>query len=837
MARSRRQIGISPVQVNLPERKSIGPAIIKTGATLANIEFEKAADKRTQEARLAAAQLNFERDGEGNLVAPSLPIGSNGLVGPSIYDREYTNMVSQRYMQQTQIDTSERLNTIATKHALDPSGFREVAEDYVSKVVELAPDFLKGDVSNSAQVQMVEHFNHITRQKAEWDFNESRDVHVNSLSKMYDDLHGYVVAGASDDVIGAQVMKITAAIGQGTALSYWNEGGAELQRQSMDQQIAVASIIGDVTKLAADPVSHAQAIEQLTQFALGEGEVRIVDEFGQVSMVPVTEVFPNTEDRDAIAAVGVGIIKGKEGSRSNLESATNLRQSDQFDEWYLSHAMKQGMIGAPPDMAQLEAWAAKADAANNEPLERRILSIMQGVWGQGAGQGTAVERRMVMAMADAQATHANVESAYLDSVGLESTSELSDFQQEQLQQAKWRASGPIDIPQSQGAAEVIGGMYDSMAGYPVNFRDVSDENLLRIQNWIDKGPANVGVISWDMSIQLKSMLNSNNNDQINQALDIGRMMYDHPALRHNMANATALGRTGEALAYLYENYGPGDIQAGLVEDTLKKFGQAGWSPHQSWSAKSPDDRDEIRVMVDEELEGKFTSVLPGPNEVSVFSGFLRPDIGSYPADMQEQVFNGVRARGGLMDVDNPKTVKRHINAAINETVAEKGWVASKFGWSESRFTDKRVAVHAWTLHGPEAFYKDPDGNVDANVMQQIEVDFQTHLNRLMKESDYKGPKLVAGQNAFLEYNAENTVIVPGEQTHPAYNVRILNVDDQGMVAPSDRWTGGDHYIIDFQLAWHTGNKRTMAEHRARQQLRARHRQQQQGIVINPGTAQ
>lgn len=835
MARLRREVGIRPVSVNLPARVTPGPAIVRTAQTVAGIAFEKQADKRTQEAQLAAAAIDFERDGQGNLISPSLPIGENGLVGPSIYDRAYTKMVSARYLQQTQIDVSERLNLIATEHMLDPSGFREVAEGYVAKVTELAPDMLRGDVNNTAQIKMVEHFNHIIREKAEFDFNESRNVHVNSINTLYDDLHGYTVSGASDEIVGAQMLKIRAAIEEGRAMNYWDDAGVELQKQSMDQQFAVASIIGQITKLADDPLTHAAAIAQLTEFALGEGTIKMVDELGTVTMEPVADVLPNTADRDAIAAVGISIIEGKERGRAGLSNATDQRQNDQFDEWYLSHAMKMGGLGQGLDQEQLRAWFQKADFANNEPLEKRILAIMQGEWAQNSlGGGTAAERRAALALSDVMRVQSRVRQEYFDKHGIQSEDELSPEQQMDLRDVMWRTSGPVDIPQSQTMAEVLTPMYDSMAGYEVDFRT---SDLEDIQNWIDRGAANSGVITWEMSVPLNSMLQSGNDDQINRALDIGRMMFDHPAIKNNMASDTAMGRNGEALAYLFENSGPGRIQANLVTDTLKNFNTPGYSPHKPWSGKTPDERESIMETVADELDGKFTALFPSGHEVSSFSGILRPDLAPYPAEMQEQIFNAVRSRAAFLDPENGKTVRRHVNMAIQEVVREQGWVPSKLGWTETRFTDKRPAVHAWSQHAPEAFYRDPEGNVDSNVMLQINADFQTHLDRMHREMPRGTPKLIAGENAFLRYNAEQTEITPGRQTHPNYNIVLMQVDDDGQFALNDRYTEGDHFVVNFELAHITGNKKTMEEHRRRQQVRARIREQQQNQFTNPGTAQ
>jgi hypothetical protein len=52
MARLRRTTGIAAIKTNLPQRQSIGPAIINIAGTAADIAFQKTSDKRTAEENL-----------------------------------------------------------------------------------------------------------------------------------------------------------------------------------------------------------------------------------------------------------------------------------------------------------------------------------------------------------------------------------------------------------------------------------------------------------------------------------------------------------------------------------------------------------------------------------------------------------------------------------------------------------------------------------------------------------------------------------------------------------------------------------------------------------------
>jgi len=835
MARERRHVGINPVRVNLPERTSIGPALIKTAQTVQSIAAERGALRRTQEAQLAASKLNFERDGDGNLVAPTLPIGSNGQVAPNIYDTVYTEMVGQRYVQQMKIDTTERLNLIATENRFDPSAYRKLAEGYVTKVTELAPDRLKGDVNNAAQITMVEHFNHIVRAKAERDHVEAGEVHLQSTEKLYDDMAGYAFGGADDEIVGAKMLEIRAHILQGEQFNYWNAAASAEQAALIDKRYAVAGITGDIARLAADPVTHAAAIEQLEQFALGNGTLRMVDEAGNVAIVDAQEIMPDPEEREAIAAVGIATIKNKEASRGSYETERHGRQADNFEHWFLQHSITQASIGGQLDMANLQSWFNKAQDESNEPLMKRIQQVMVGAYAGAVGEsGTRAERRAVQALAFTSRQRANATNQFMKDNGMENLDSLSDEQKVALDEAIWRSTGPVDIPQSAEMAEDIGGMYDAMAGYSV---DVGTASLDAIENWIDKGAGKIGVIPWGLSIPLNSMLNSDNEDQIDRALDIGRMLYNNNNTKANMGDSTALGTNGEALAYIFDNYAPGGIQAGQVTELLKNFGTPGWSPHMDWSAMHPDDREVMMSDVADELDGRFTSVIPTGFEVSAFNFSLRPELGGYPVEMEKQIFSEIRSRAGLMNPRKPETYDRHIDAAINTVVKQHGWVPSKLGWSESRFTeDKRPATNAFSQFAPEAFYRDPHGNADRNVLDQVEVDFGTHLKGLMKAQPSL-PKLIAGENAFLEYNASQSVTLDNGRHIPAYNIITLNTEGRGVLMTSDRYTYGDQGAINFELAYQTGNRITMDTFRATQERKAKARLLRQQQVVNPGTAQ
>ena len=841
MARLTRQIGINPVQINLPQTTSVGPALIKTAQGIASREFDKAADKRTQEAQVAAAAINFERDGDGNLVAPSLPIGANGLQAPSIYDRAYTNMVSTRYLQQIEIDTNERLNKIATDHRFDPSAYREVAEAYVKKVTELAPPLLKPDVNNNAQIRMVEHFNMLVRERAELDHLEAAAVHAQSIDGLYKDLAGYAVAGADPSITGAKMLQIRAAIVQGEALNFWNAAkSAELERQ-MDVRFATDTIVGEITRLADDPLEHAAAVDQLTKFALGEGTISMVDELGNVSKVPVEEIYPDPADRQFIADQGIGIIRAKEQGRAGYENERFSRQSDNFEHWFLPHALQQAKTGGELDLATIQSHYDKAAAANNQGLMKRTSDIMLGAYTtNGEGSETRAARRAAAAVQFHSQQRRNMLQGYLDRYGADSLEQLSDDQMREFEMVSRRYAGAIDIPQGPEMAEELDGAYNAMAMTHggIHFED-PDVPLLKIEQWIKDGPAQIGVVTWDMSIPMNSMLQSGNKDQIDRALAIGRMMYREPLIAKNMSDPSALGRNGEALAYIFDNYSPGAIDAGRVTEILKQFSVPGWNPHLEWSAMGEDGRKKIMNKVADELDGRFIAMFPGPNQARVLSGGLfRPAVGGYPAEMEQAIFHEIRSRAGVMNPDREETYERHIDAAIDAVVRQQGWVLSELGWSESRFTeDNDLARYAHSKFAPEAFYRDAEGYIDREVMSEVWSDFQLHLDRL-NAADPSLPLLAAGDNAFLEYNQAMSGYNAEGRFVPSYNIVGVDTNGRRTVMTSDRYTEGDQFTINFELSYKTGTENRMKRLRAEQERKAAARLEQQSYqFVNPGKQQ
>lgn len=800
----------------MPPTQSVGPALVKFGESLQEQQFAKQKDLLTQEAQQAAAKLNFERDGAGNLLAPTLPITEDGMLAPSIYDRAYTQMVSQRYLQQTKIDTSERLNLIATEHRFDPEGYRKVAEGYVKKVTELAPDMLKPDVNNTAQIRMVEHYNHIINKKAERDHKEAKEVHAMSLDEDYDELAGYTISGADEDILGTRMLAIRAKIEEGVALNYWNEAEADARIDLMDQKFALSAITRDINNLPNDEVEYELAKQDLLEFATGGGKIRMVDELGNIRNASVEDVYPNPEDRAAIADAAIGILNQKKAAYNSFRNAIDQRQSDNFYMWYLTHTLEN--IGSPLDMGELNYWFNEAVGQENTTLAKQIQKIILDQYGNEVeNNGTRAQRHLMRSLLTLENKRSSAEAAYLERVGVERKEDLPPKQQAELDMALDNL-GDVYAKQGEDLAENIEGVYAAMNGG--NQVDFSTASLEQIEEYLSNGPGSVGVISQNMSIAVNQALESSNEDQLNRGLDIARLMYKHKSMRGNMTHSSALGRNGDALMEIFDNYSPSDIEGSKIREVLHKYSDPDYSPYLEWEKLDDADRMKIMEWTEGLLDDRYESYLAnifgqqGYEVPAMNLAPLTPELSSFPEEMKVQIFQELRTRAGYIDPKKPEKFMRHIDEAVNKVVREHGYVPSKLGWDKSRFEgvkergwwwDTAPADYAWSQFAPEAFYRFGEAPM-TNVLTAVEQDFQTLLTGMNKD-DKNLPKLVAGDNAFLEYNPAATIRVNEGgrwRTIPRYNIRILNESYQGELATSDKYVYGDQFVIDFESSYQRG---------------------------------
>ena len=802
MAREFRQIGIRTAEVRLPEPASFGPALLKTASGVANRAFEKQADIRTQEAQNAAGLLNFERDGDGNLTAPSLPIGENGLLAPSIYDRAYTQMVSTKYLNQSKIDTKERLNLLATENRFDPQAYKILAEAYVKKVTELSPDILKTDVNQSAQVVMVEHYNQIIRRTAEKDHAEARAVSLTSLNDLGDELVGYVEAGATDAQISAQMLKIRAVIEEGRdvregGFGFWGEAEAELMLDQVDKRYVLSKLISSITGLPDDPVAHADALQALDDFSAGDGTISMINEFGEHYTADVTEIYPNPDDRAEIVAHSVSVLALKERAFLGVRSARLERDMDTFFNWFSPHAL------ANKDNWDLPRLYEEYDKAHQNVLlhdyDDTLRETIRGLIDQ---QETGMTGTASQWQKDFDPVYQNWMDRYEAEMAKffdgRPASDYTDDEVRDFNDATLRRIGNITSDQSASSEREIGRYYNGMTG-----RDLTQgywEDMIENRNhpgWsemqlmVPSRLARVGVWPKEVNDAIKGKLEapeSLSRDTLNNTLELARLFYDQPSFANNMEDANALGtQVGGALRYLFDNNGM--LNADNVREQLDNFGRSDYRPYINYD-KMPD---EVKLEWEAQAKAYLAGAMENNNWMSIGpakgveaprwseGGWnpLAPQLTGLDSIFQNLVIDKLKKYAGRMNPDNPDSFAPYISRAVNEVLQENGLAPTKIGYNADRYSNyyeaggwpnqwlRGFTKPTWAVvqRPPEWFVANhprynafsKDGKVNRDVMEFITADFQKVLTAYSKarwpddETHWK-----AGENAALIYSGINS---------------------------------------------------------------------------------
>ncbi len=874
MARETRRIGITTAQVRLPQTQSFGPALVKTAATFASREFDKLADTRTQEAIVAASALNFERDAEGNLIAPTVPIGDNGLLAPSIYDRKYTQMVGQRYLQQMQIDISETINGIAADNPFEPETFRTLAEGYVSKVTDLAPDYLKADVNNAAQVKMVEHFNHIIRVRAERDHAEAKGLQIITIDGHMDDLAGYVAGGADPEIVGGAMLKARAAIEQGDEFHFWLDDEKQHMLDAIDRQYAIASISKLITSIPqGDEVAYSDVRLALNSFARGEGTFPMVDEAGNVAHVPLDEMPINQLERIAIADFGTRILNDQEQAFTNTLDTRVQRDWEDFFNWYSPHAMEALTGNTPIDMDRLErefnsAHRNVVQSGYDDVLREKIRQLMTDeVTRSSSGSPTAFQKAFLPGWVE---WHAQME---IEQSRLRSGAPRSNFTPEQLDDM-WQASVQRigNIPggyreQNKGAAQQVNPFYTALTGKEMTreyYADLIDNpgspEWQRMETVVPQRMARIGI--WPDELRdtiIGRLMNPEgmNQDTLDQTLKLARLFWDQPTFRRNMMDDSAIGGDlGRMLNSVFNN--SGRIPIADLAKKMERFSDPSYSPYKDWADRDPESKQAFllaaQTMIERSLEANWRSLWTqqGRRAAPEFDWNMFGDnIPSLPPEIMRQVKLRLQDHAGDINDKNPSEFMPFIAKVVQDVMRENDYGATKIGFTASRYSNYNDTVWwkpkswldlkpAWGIvsRPPENFAlreRHPGlGNRDPELMEFVWKDFQDVLNHFAKERGL-GEVFKAGVNAGLQYDAQlSSAQSNGGVFTPTWRIILVGDDGQRLeILTEDGLYEGRPVPFNLNHARDEKNKADQIRWAKNIEITGSHRNQADQIPISP----
>lgn len=810
-----RRVGITQARVNVPDSTSIGPALLKVAGTIAEHAATRGAEIALAEATAAAQALNFERDPAGNVVAPRLPENEGGWVGPSIYDAAYTSQVLTRYKQQIALDGAKQLQLIAENNRFDPQGFEASANAYIQATKTNILEQVRGDAATDLEQRAVTHLNFIVRQRSERDFIEAGNTHMEHLNHIEDNLISLTASGAEFDLVMAEYLRWHEELEKGADRFYYDRSNLITAPESVKKGIVGASLMHELTVLMSNPATHAEAIKRIEDFHSGDATIK-VPQGGVVVEIPVIELFETPEERQLIVDAATEMIASRIKNVDFIENQHFSRQNDEFYRWYLPHLIKMTTSGRPVSMQKLVEWAAKAEAEGNIPLHKDIAGKIKELWNSTFGaSGTRWQRRMAQADGYVQFNRQRLRDDFFKrnaSKGI-TPENIDDEMKAELEASIARVVGGRGVPQTAQGAEEIDDWYASNAAGVRFGENLMNEQLPLevIEQWvIDSEMSTTGIIGWDFLQPLNGIF-SNASDaapkSFERALNIARILYDHPAIANNMSSTDAFGRHGQALRYLFDNYAASRINLATAKQIFDDFRTPGYTPHLAWAALPSEDRERMSDMMDRFIDGRyqsFTEFSADGFQIPTQWWTFAPTLARIPAAMEEQLFLEMRSVAGFIDPDDLPAFNRHMANLIHRISSEFGWVPSKLAYSPEKFTgdhdgfwDSRP-IYTFSRFGPESFYRTSDGDsIDFELIDEIEIDFQ----KLLDEHNIEHPnevRLVAGENASLEYNAQRSIRLEDGRIVPFYNIWITRKNGAPEILEDNFYAYGDADGITFE---------------------------------------
>jgi len=796
MARLRRQVGIRTAQINLPRAESAGPAIVKTATSLATQAFEKQADKRTQEAQIAAAALNFERDSDGNLTAPTLPIGENGQLAPSLYDRAFTNMVGQRYIQQIKLDTGSRLNEIANQHILDPSGFQKVAEAYVQKVTDLAPDILKPDVNITAQTAMVEIHNRISRALAEKEWDDSRNIQLLTIDNIEDDVMSYALGG-DDDAVLQNIIQMETNLLQGQGPNFWGDAFVTARNQALNDNLISSYIMGNITRLPNDEVVMGEAIEQLQNFADGKDKVKGFKN-GEIKMIDAVEAIPSPEKRAIVAANGIKAIKARKANFLNTEDARHQRQFDNFLAAFMQKAVKAEFVGERVDRDWLLDWFFQANDTDNEALKARIRAELQTAFPIGAKPTEYELNYLAQAEDMVERTFAS-QDRYAKEKGVDRFELLPIEVQDDFNKSLPAQIGVFALPQTIAGARLADRVYENMA--PTlrwHSEDQGGTPANQINEFIRTDMQMLGLIPLSAINYFDATLGNieqGGSNEVMRMLSFFDAMRDTPNVRSKLK--TALGDTNfTALAFMQDHMMPSQMtDSNVLRDVVERA-----SKNQLF--------DPVRVLNKENqalIEESIRSSLASANDP-----WNKWQGAAIPSALIQETIDKIPGQAHLLGIDpSSKQLK-----AVGESIVEELLTSPDSRWRRDPLGMNADKARGFGMHGPDFFSgtalggllsQQPSAGISEYpptywaekwatnhpatasgiVNDAITPALQNDLNKI----DSSVP-LHAGKNVHVVYSAGESILAQ----EPAFEMYITTDRDPVRITTNLKWDGEPVYF-------------------------------------------
>ena len=331
MARIRSRVQVESARINIERPPSIGPAVSQLAGQVQQFAGERLESKRLEQAKLAAEAVTFERDGQGRIMAPNVPLGRDGNPVPSIYDEAFTQQLMTRYGQRLEQEGRKTFQELALQNRNNPAAFDAAADAYRKSINEVAHPFIKGKIDDQLLTLQVAHSNHLARNREQWEYQRNYDTFVATLESRLSDLSS-VIANTTDDLQIQLNVESLYAVYDKAIEDQLITGG---DREALDKQVMLtmsrAAVARMVDGLPATDTAETNMINQLTKIIEGKGELPVFDpQKGRIVMMDAETAIPNELERQSVVQGVREYLSARKTARNQWIDATNIAHTNQI---------------------------------------------------------------------------------------------------------------------------------------------------------------------------------------------------------------------------------------------------------------------------------------------------------------------------------------------------------------------------------------------------------------------------------------------------------------------------------------------------------------------------
>lgn len=285
MARDERRIRVNRAPRTSGAEASSGlPELFRelgrTAGGLIDLKTGEVANERQRQAIVASEQLTFERDSEGNVIAPSFE--EPGFFGPSIFDAQFRENALIRYQQEVLQQSNTRLGEIANKYLQVPEGvipnwegFNEEANAYLEETMRSVLPDVRGSVTDKLEITRNQYSNRIHALQTATINIENKRVFLESMQdQVTDAAQSMAATEAGFDFALYDISSINELIELGVNRHY-GEADAEELRDSIGVDLTYGMLMSKARSLGFRPNMTPEELAQVE--ALGEQMVADIE--------------------------------------------------------------------------------------------------------------------------------------------------------------------------------------------------------------------------------------------------------------------------------------------------------------------------------------------------------------------------------------------------------------------------------------------------------------------------------------------------------------------------------------------------------------------------------